>query len=128
MSTQAATELSMPSIGHLRRTVMVLCAYLWLLAVLPLWAERDPPLRWHANNGIRLMVVQVVLWMAYNGLTHLAMIVITPLGFGLGLLSPLVGVSMLGVSVVAAIKGIRGRRLAIPFVSPSLPRAAAVDQ
>ena len=45
---------------------MIVLAYLWLLALVPLFAAReDPDIQWHAKHGIVLMAAEVLALVAY---------------------------------------------------------------
>src|SRR5204862_5632899 len=63
------------------RGVMIVLAYLWLLALVPLLAEKhDPELQWHAKHGIVLMIAELVALFAYVMVTS----VVSLATFGLG--------------------------------------------
>lgn len=95
------------------RTVMIVLAYLWLLALVPLLVEKqDSEVQWHAKNGLILTAAEFVLWIA---LTILAMI--PALGCLFALLFPLLGLAFLILHVFAIIKGVNGGRLVIPVLS-----------
>ena len=43
------------------RGVMIVLAYLWLLALIPLLVEKqDPEVQWHAKHGLVLMIAELV--------------------------------------------------------------------
>ncbi len=70
-------------------SVMIVLAYLWPLAVVPLLVEKnDPEVQWHAKHGIVLMVAEIVVFAAFGVLTS----IISLAAFGLGCV-----VSMFGV-------------------------------
>ena len=47
------------------RTVMIVLAYLWLLALVPLLVEKeDAEVQWHAKNGLVLTAVLALFWVA----------------------------------------------------------------
>ena len=49
------------------RGVMIVLAYLWPLALVPLLVEkRDPDVQWHAKHGIVLMVAEIVVFAAFG--------------------------------------------------------------
>ena len=44
------------------RGVMIVLAYLWLLALVPLLVEKqDPEVQWHAKHGLVLMIAELLL-------------------------------------------------------------------
>jgi len=95
------------------RSVMIVLAYLWILALVPLLVEKDDQeVQWHAKHGIVLMVAEIVFWIVFN-----IVIYMVPLGCIFGLLGPLVALAFLGVHIAAIIKGLNGQRLIIPTLS-----------
>jgi uncharacterized membrane protein len=95
------------------RTVMIVLAYLWLLALIPLLVEKeDAEVQWHAKNGLVLTAAEFVLYVALMILTA-----IPALGCLFALLFPLVGLGSLVLHVIAIIKGVQGGRLVIPVLS-----------
>jgi|SRR5262245_57049883 len=95
------------------RTVMIVLAYLWLLALIPFLVEKeDAEVQWHAKNGLVLTAAEIVLWIV---LTILSMI--PGLGCLFILLYPLVGLGALVLHIVAMVKGVQGGRLVVPVLS-----------
>ncbi len=81
------------------RSVMIVLAYLWILALVPLLVEKtDQEVQWHAKHGIVLMVAEIVFWIVF-------------------LIGPVVALAFLAVHIVAIIKGLNGQRLIIPTLS-----------
>src|SRR3954469_1935862 len=102
------TRPPMPD-GSPNRGVMIVLAYLWLLALVPLVVEKnDPEIRWHAGNGIVLMVAEIVALGAYVALTTVVSLAMLGLGFVLGILLVFAWIAVLGLHVVAILKGIGG--------------------
>jgi uncharacterized membrane protein len=100
------------------RGVMIVLAYLWPLALVPLLLDKsDAEVQWHARHGIVLMVAELVLLFAYIMLTSLVSLATFGLGCALSLLLVFGWIAVLGVHIVAMIKGINGDRLVLPFVS-----------
>ena len=100
------------------RGVMIVLAYLWPLALVPLFVERrDPDLQWHARHGIVLMIAELLLVAAY--LTVASVVSLARLGLGSVLILLLVGgwITVLAVHIVAIVKGVGGTRLTIPYVT-----------
>jgi uncharacterized membrane protein len=100
------------------RGVMIVLAYLWLLAVIPLLVEKqDPEVQWHAKHGIVLMIAELAALFAYMLLTS----IVTVAAFGLGCILSLFLVfawfGILALHVAAIIKGVNGGRLIIPGLS-----------
>jgi len=111
-------DASTPGAPPGNRNVMIVLAYLWLLALVPLLVEKnDPEVQWHAKHGIVLMVAEIVLWIVI-GILH-AMITAVTAGLGclLVLFFPILWILILVVHIVAIVKGINGKRLIIPGLS-----------
>jgi uncharacterized membrane protein len=101
------------------RGVMIVLAYLWLLALVPLLVEKnDAEVQWHAKHGIVLAVAELILWIAIVMVTTI--VSVATFGLGCAVLSMFAVIAWIGVlalHIVAIIKGINGDRLIIPGVS-----------
>jgi hypothetical protein len=110
--------------GSPNRGIMIVLAYLWLLAFVPLVVEKnDPEIQWHARHGIVLMVAELLVLAAYVVMTSLVSLAMLGLGFALGLLLVFAWVGILGLHVVAILKGINGGRLMVPHLSAYASRS-----
>jgi hypothetical protein len=96
---------------------MIVLAYLWALALVPLLLDKDPDVQWHARHGLVLTVVELILLFVYITLTSVVSMATLGLGCVLGLVLPFAWIAVLAVHVVAIIKGINGTRLIIPRIS-----------
>ena len=100
------------------RVVMIVLAYLWPLALVPLLLEKqDPEVQWHAKHGIVLMIAELILWVAILFLTSVASLATLGLGCVLSLFAVFAWIGVLVLHVFAIVKGIGGGRLIIPGVS-----------
>ena len=100
------------------RGVMIVLAYLWVLALVPLLAEKqDSEIQWHARHGIVLTAAELVLLFAYMLMMSLVAVASLGLGFILLLLVVFAWVGILGLHVLAILKGVNGGRLMVPGVS-----------
>jgi uncharacterized membrane protein len=100
------------------RGVMIVLAYLWILAVIPLLVEKnDPEVQWHAKHGIILMLAELVLWIAIFFMTSVISLATLGLGCVLLMFAVFAWIGMLVLHVVAIVKGIGGGRLIIPGIS-----------
>jgi uncharacterized membrane protein len=100
------------------RTAMIVLAYLWPLAIVPLLVEKqDASVQWHAKHGIVLMAAEFLLLLAFTLVTSIVSLAAFPLGCVLSLLVVFIWVAILAVHIVAIIKGINGTRLIVPGVS-----------
>lgn len=100
------------------RGVMIVLAYLWPLALVPLILEKsDAEVQWHAKHGLVLMIAELVLLFAYIMVTSLVSLATLGLGCILGLYIVFVWVGVLALHVAAIVKGVNGGRLIVPHVS-----------
>ena len=100
------------------RAVMIVLAYLWVLAIVPLLLERhDAEVQWHAKHGLVLMAAELILLFAYILMTSVVGSRAFGLGCVLGLLIVFGWVGVLALHVVAILRGINGDRLIIPGLS-----------
>lgn len=95
------------------RTVMIVLAYLWLLALVPLLVEKeDAEVQWHAKNGLVLTAAEVVLWIVFMILTMIPFV-----GCAILLLQLVLWLGILVLHIMAIVKGINGGRLVVPVLS-----------
>jgi uncharacterized membrane protein len=97
---------------------MIVLAYLWLLALVPLLVERrDPDVQWHAKHGLVLMIAELILLFGYIVMTSVVSLATLGLGCVLSLFLVFGWVGVLALHVVAILKGVNGGRLIIPGLS-----------
>ncbi len=92
---------------------MLILAYIWILALIPLLADKDEEVQWHSRNGIVLMLAEVAVW-----------IIVMILGFvpvigaiiGCGIL-PLAFLAFLILRVVGIMKALKGEKLRLPVIA-----------
>ncbi len=100
------------------RSVMIVLAYLWVLALIPLLVEKqDAEVQWHAKHGLVLTAAELVALFAYVLVTSIVSIATFGMGCVLSLLLVFAWIGILALHVVAIIKGVNGGRLIIPGVS-----------
>ena len=100
------------------RGVMIVLAYLWLLALIPLLLEKhDPDIQWHAKHGVVLLIAELVLFLAYILVTSLVSLATLGVGCVLSLLLVFCWVGVLCLHIVAIIKAVNGGRLIVPGIS-----------
>jgi uncharacterized membrane protein len=96
------------------RNVMIVLAYVWLLALIPLVVEKDDrEVQWHAKHGLVLTVAEIIFWVAYQALFMVSSFIGC---FGI-VFAPLFWLVFVIVHIVAIVKGINGSRLIIPGLS-----------
>ena len=90
---------------------MLVLAYLWLLALVPLLLEEhDQEVRWHAKHGLVLFGAELVGFMALSILSGIV-------GWLAFLLAPLIQLGVLVLHVACIAKALQGGRLLVPAVS-----------
>jgi uncharacterized membrane protein len=100
------------------RGVMIVLAYLWVLAIIPLVAEKqDAEVQWHAKHGLVLMVAELIVIFGYGAMTSIVSFATLGLGCVLGMFLVFAWVGILALHVVAILKGVNGGRLIIPGIS-----------
>jgi uncharacterized membrane protein len=100
------------------RTMMIVLAYLWVLAFIPLLVEKqDVEVQWHAKHGLVLMAAELVLIIAYILMTSIISLATFGLGCVLVLLLVFAWIGILGLHVAAILRGVNGGRLLIPGIS-----------
>ena len=100
------------------RNVMIVLAYLWLLALIPLLVDKeDREVQWHAKHGLVLTVVEVVVMIGLQVIVMILGAVSGGLGCVFTLLIPIFMLAILIVHVLCIVKGINGQRFLIPGVS-----------
>jgi len=100
------------------RGVMIVLAYLWPLALVPLLVEKgDAEVQWHAKHGLVLMIAELILVFAYIMMTSIVSLATLGLGCVLSLFLVFGWVAILALHVVAILKGVNGGRLIIPGLS-----------
>ena len=101
------------------RATMLVLAYLWPLAVVPLLlSKEDMEVQWHAKHGLVLMAAELLAVLVLSILAG----VMTMMAFGVGLalsvlLFILLWATILIIHVLAMIKALGGSRLDVPSVS-----------
>jgi uncharacterized membrane protein len=101
------------------RTLMIVLSYLGILALIPYLMKKNDPdaeVRWHAKNGLGLLLAEVVVGVVF---TVLGFVLRNSLGFGcgLGLLNCVLFIGFLAVSIICIIKGVNGQRYRIPVIT-----------
>ncbi len=105
------------------RGVMIVLAYLWLLALVPLFLEKnDAEVQWHAKHGVVLMIAELVLLFAYITVTSIVSLATLGIGCVLSLVLVFAWVGILALHVAAIVKGISGGRLIVPGVTQYVSR------
>jgi uncharacterized membrane protein len=100
------------------RGVMIVLAYLWALAIVPLLLEKqDAEVQWHAKHGLVLMAAELIVILAYGLMSSLVSLATLGLGCVLIVFLVFAWVGILALHVVAILKAMNGGRLIIPGIS-----------
>lgn len=95
------------------RNVMIVLAYLWLLALVPLLTEKeDQEVQWHAKHGLVLLVAEILAWVVYFVLS-----MIPGVGCVIMILAPIIWLVFVVLRIMCIVKGVNGQRLLIPGLS-----------
>jgi len=90
---------------------MKVLAYLWILAIVPLLAEKeDKEVQWHAKHGLVLLVAEILLWIVINIVGN----IVPFLGCAI---APFISLAFLVVRIVAIVKAVNGERFIVPGLS-----------
>ena len=101
------------------RTLMIVLSYLWLLALIPYFTKKDDPdaeVRWHAKNGVGLLLLDIALWVLFFVL-GIILRRIPAIGCGVGVVQCILWLGLLGLHIYCLIKAINGQRVRIPVVT-----------
>jgi len=100
------------------RAAMIVLAYLWLLAIIPLLLTKDDPdVQWHAKHGLVLMVAELLLFTVVALVTAVVSLATFGAGCVIGMAGVFLWIGILGLHLTAMIKGLNGTRLLVPGVS-----------
>lgn len=98
------------------RTIMIVLAYLGILAVIPLVAEKeDREVQWHAKHGLVLLVVEIIISVIISVVG--GVVSFADAGCSGCMASSLFWVVVMIVHILAIVKGVNGQRLIIPGIS-----------
>ena len=112
------SDATTPGAPSSNRSLMIVLAYLWLLALVPLLVEKnDKEVQWHAKHGIVLMVAEVIVWIALTIASMIIAMALPIIGCLFSIVHLVVGVGILILHIMCIMKGINGQRLLIPGVS-----------
>lgn len=97
------------------RTLMIVLAYLWILALIPLLTKKDDSeVQWHAKNGIGILIGEIVAWIAISIIGYVAPSVVA---CGMTAVSCAVWIAFLVVRIMCIVKGVAGQRFTVPVLT-----------
>lgn len=99
--------------GSSNKTLMLVLAYLGLLALIPLLVEKDDQeVQWHAKHGLVLTAFWIVVFMVFTMLSF-----IPGVGCITSIVSLFLPIPMLIIMILCIVKAMNGQRFKIPGVS-----------
>lgn len=97
---------------------MLVLAYLWPLAVIPLFLTRDDAdVQWHAKHGLVLMAAELGIFLALSVVTTAFTIVTLGIGCVISVVFLFLWAAVLVLHIAAIVRALNGSRLVIPGVS-----------
>jgi uncharacterized membrane protein len=104
--------------GAPSRATMLVLAYLWPLAIIPLLIARDDAdVQWHAKHGLVLMAAELAVFLALSIVTTVFTIVTLGVGCVISVVFLFLWAGVLVLHVAAIVRALNGSRLIIPGVS-----------
>lgn len=104
--------------GAPNRAAMLVLAYLWPLAVIPLLLTRDDAeVQWHARHGLVLMAAELVLLLGLSIVMQLLMVVTLGVGCLASIAFVFLWAGVLALHVFAIVRALHGYRLIVPLLS-----------
>ncbi len=98
-------------------TLMGILCYLSILVLIPLFAAKDSKfVRFHANQGLILFVIEVICSALCSALTMLLAWIFVPLGILAGLISILVGLVAFIFIILGIVNVVNGHAKELPFI------------
>ena len=100
------------------RGIMIVLSYLWPLALIPLFVEKeDREVQWHAKHGLVLAVAELVFWIIATIINIVLSTILPPIGCIIGIVLLVVFLGIVVFHVMCMIKGTSGERLKLPGIS-----------
>ena len=106
-----------PETVHSEDKVMLILSYLGLFSLIPFFITKSKYVKWHANQGVTLFIVAVVVSTVLTILTMVLASIMAILATVMSLVSSLFGLGVFVVMVIAIIKAMGGVRWRIPLVA-----------
>ena len=101
-----------PAAANSNKTLMLVLAYLGLLALVPLLTEKDDKeVQWHAKHGLVLFFAFMIVFVLLSVITS------TGLGCVFIFVYPIAIIAWLVVTVMCIVKATNGQRFKIPVLS-----------
>ncbi len=96
------------------RTIMLVLAYLGILALIPLLIKKDDrEVQWHAKNGLFLFIAYIVVYIALWAVQW-AVRDLMGLGCVFGVLGCVLWIAYLVLIIMAIMKAVKGERMRFP--------------
>jgi len=100
-----------------KNKIFGILAYLWLLCLVPIFAAKDSPFaKYHANQGLVLFLVEVVLWIALTILSGVAWAAFPSSIMSFFALLQLIYLGPLVLLVIGIINAAQGKCVPLPVI------------
>ena len=97
------------------RTVMLVLAYLWILALIPLLTKKDDAeVQWHAKNGLAILGAEIIFWILTIIIGQFAP---SAVGCGLATVQCVIWLGFLVLRIVCIVKAVGNQRFRVPVIS-----------
>ena len=105
-----------PAASGQPNVAMIVLAYLWILALIPLLVEKeDREVQWHAKHGLVLTAAEIAISLALGVMSSFLACI------GCIIALPIF-LAFLVVRIMCIVKGMKGERFMIPGLSPLADR------
>jgi uncharacterized membrane protein len=100
-----------------KNKIFGIIAYLMILCLVPIFAVKNSPFaKYHANQGLTLFLVEIVLWIVL-GLVESVIFFIVPSGFGfIGFLFAIVKLAPFVLAIIGIINAAAGKCVPLPLI------------
>lgn len=99
-------------------TLMLVLAYLYILFLVPLIAEKeDPQVQWHAKHGMILTIVEAVLQFGVYIMSFILSSISSVIGCITCFIPSLIWIAFLVIRIISIVKATKGQRFLIPGLS-----------
>src|SRR5262245_25474094 len=96
------------------RAAMIVLAYLWPLAIVPLLVHKeDPEVQWHAKHGLALMIAELLLFLTFTMLTAIVSLATLGVGCVVSIFGIFIWIAIVALHIAAILKGLNGSRLIV---------------
>ena len=97
--------------------VMAVLAYLGILVLVPIFAAKESPFaRYHANQGLILLIAGIAIYMITYIATFVIIAISLSLAWIISIFNAVVGLGMLAFIIIGIINAIKGEAKELPLI------------